>query len=52
MRLMYDIPNDMQILRVRLKHPNVPPEDLARLDPDFAAFMECRDPQLKQGKGV
>ena len=41
----------MQILRVRLLHPGVPPEDLSKLDEDFRAFMECRDPGQKEQQG-
>ena len=34
----------LQILRVRLLHPDVPPGNLTKLDGDFRAFMECREP--------
>ena len=36
---------------MRLIHPGVPPEKLAELDPDFRAFMECRDPGQEEQIG-
>lgn len=39
----------VQILRSRLLHPGQPPEQLAKLDPQFAAFMECREETEKEG---
>ncbi|GIL82050.1 hypothetical protein Vretifemale_10996, partial [Volvox reticuliferus] len=34
----------LEILRVRAAHPDAPQEDFRRLDPDFAAFMDCQRP--------
>ncbi|KAG1659278.1 hypothetical protein FOA52_008207 [Chlamydomonas sp. UWO 241] len=37
----------MEILRMRLKHPDVPPERYADTDPEFAAFMRCTSMPLQ-----
>ncbi|KXZ45289.1 hypothetical protein GPECTOR_56g385 [Gonium pectorale] len=34
----------LEVLRVKALHPTAPPQDYRRLDPDFDAFMDCRDP--------
>ncbi|EFJ49509.1 acetylglucosaminyltransferase [Volvox carteri f. nagariensis] len=34
----------LEVLRVRAAHPDAPQQDFRRLDPDFAAFMDCRPP--------
>ncbi|GIL44053.1 hypothetical protein Vafri_1620 [Volvox africanus] len=34
----------LEVLRVRAAHPDAPQEDFRHLDPDFAAFMDCRRP--------
>ena len=36
---------------MRLLHPDVPPGDLAKLDGDFRAFMECREPGQAEQQG-
>ena len=41
----------VQILRSRLLHPGLPPEELAKVDPELRAFMECREPDQTEQQG-
>lgn len=36
----------MEILRARRDHPDTKPEDYAKVDQDFAAFMKCESSEL------
>lgn len=42
----------LQILRARLLHPDTPPQDLAKVDPELKAFMECREPDQEEQQGT
>lgn len=42
----------LQILRARLLHPDTPPQDLAKVDPELKAFMECREPDQEEQQGM
>ncbi|PNH10645.1 putative glucuronosyltransferase, partial [Tetrabaena socialis] len=43
----------LEVLRVRRAHPAAPQADFRRLDPDFDAFMDCRDPSgFKRQSGL